>query len=467
MAGYLMSYIKNFVRLLRSLRLTVFLIICLASVFLLGVVIPQKDLLGNEKYLVWKNERPRLVSLLESAGLTDVYTSPVTIMIWGLFFLNLILAMMKRIPAIWKRAVKQHLPHKKEVLDRGQYYEEIEGKSLSDTLTVFRNNRYHVVSTENSLWAVRNRYAPLATILFHLSFFLVLVGAVLTVYTRFRAEADVAVGETFSGNYRWVQTPKIGRSSSTVFRIEEVTPTYYRGNVPLDLKIVLRSGKGVEVIGINKPYKEGALSFVVQDIDIAALFILRDRSGKDIEGGYVKLIVLGGNEDSFRMGGYEFRTTFYPDIDRQNNAEEAGVENIPQMLKEISGTQEVFRQREIINPAFHVAVTKDGTVLAEKTIRKNEPFVINNYILAFEDLNYWVRFYVGKEHGLPVIYAGFVLITIALVIRFVFYRRDVEGFVDNTALCLSAKAEFYPELFREEFDAIVKQIRSSSEKYDP
>jgi len=462
MAGYLMSAIKNFVRLLRSLRFTVFLIICLASVFLLGVVIPQKDLLGNEKYLVWKNERPRLVSILESAGLTDIYTSPLTIMIWGLFFLNLVLAMMKRIPGMWKRTVKQHLPHNKEALHRSQYYEEIEGKSLSDVLTVFRKNRYHVVSTEKSLWAVRNRYAPLATIFFHLSFFLVLVGAVLTLYTRFRAEADVAVGETFSGNYRWVKTPKIGKSSSTVFRIEEVTPTYYKGNVPLDLKIVLQSGNGVEVIGINKPYKEGDLSFVVKDIDIAALFILRDRSGNDIEGGYVKLIVLGGNEDSFRMGGYEFRTTFYPDIDRQNNAEEAGLENIPQMLKEISGTEEVFRQREIINPAFHVAVTKDGSVLSEKTIRKNEPFVFNNHILAFEDLNYWVRFYVGRERGLSLIYTGFILITVALAVRFIFYRRDIEVFVANSTIYLSGKAEFYPDLFRDEFNTIIDKIKAVS-----
>ena len=54
--------------------------------------------------------------------------------------------------------------------------------------------------------------------------------------------------------------------------------------------------QGRRVIGINHPYTEGALSFVVKDIDIAPLFIIQDSSGKEIDGAYIKLRNLGKKE---------------------------------------------------------------------------------------------------------------------------------------------------------------------------
>ena len=71
-------------------------------------------------------------------------------------------------------------------------------------------------------------------------------------------------------------------------------------------------------------------------------------------------------------------------------------------------------------------VFRDDVFIAEKTIKQGEHIEFDGYRLKFEDLTYWAKFYVGKEHGLGILYTSFLFMLIALVIRFVFFRRDIK-----------------------------------------
>lgn len=453
--------LSGIIRLLRSLKLTVVLIICLTVVILLGVVIPQKDLLGKDLYLKWKAEKPELVSAFEFLGLTDIYVSPFTLALWCVFFLNLIVVMSARMPAIWKRCINRSLPAGIDALKGSSHYEIVETRGMEDVKSVLSGRGYKVFSEGGAFRAVKNRFSPLATLLFHLSFFLLLVGGVISFYTKFTAETTLAVGETFMGDYDQMSRPKVGPVPRTVFRVDSVQPYYYEGDLPVDLKVVLTTKKGRKEIGINRPYKEGPLSFVIKDMDVAPLFTIRDKTGKVLDGAYVKLKVLDGAEDRFEMLGYEFRTFFYTDYDKGFKTRKNYSSELPQALKQSPSSAGRRQQREIVNPAFYVAVFKDGDLLGIKTIALNEYMEFDGMRLFFEDLTYWINFLVIKEYGLSILYAGFVLITVALIIRFVFYRRDLMGVLKDGKLHIAGRAEYFPSLFENEFGRVTRALRGT------
>jgi cytochrome c biogenesis protein ResB len=452
---------KSLLKLLRSLKFTVFLVASLACLFLLGVIIPQKSLLGTEMYSKWKLQNQGLVSFLESIKFTDMYLSPIILVLWVLFFLNLVFIMSSRIPLIVKRCNKKTLPLNIDSVRSGRNHEVIDDANMKDVEAVLKKRGYKVHGNQNSFFAVKNRLSPLATVLFHLSFFLLLIGGILSFYTKFSGSAELAVGETFEGKYSSTRKPKIGDIPSTSFTIEDIRPSYYRKTVPVGLDVVLLTKTGRKIIGINRPYKEGVLSFIVKSMDIAPLFIIRDSRGNEIDGAYVKLKGLGGGENLFAMEGYEFRTVFYTDLRSRSKETAVEMPDVPQALKQFPGmTSPVRQSAEVIDPAFHMTVMKDLETIISGTIRKGESLEFDGHSILFSDLTYWVKFYVVKEHGLGIIYSGFVLMVLALVIRFLFFRREVKGVIEDGNLYIGGSGEFYPALFGDEFKRLVGDIKN-------
>lgn len=451
--------LNKFLQVFKSLRFTIVILICLTVLFLLGVVVPQKDLLGRDLYLNWKDSNPLLVSFLEFLDLTDIYTSPLTLLLWGLFFLNLLTVIFKRIPSIWKRYAEEFIPRNIQSLERSKNYEVIHGQGMDSVKDALTKKGYAFLSRENAFWGVKNRISPLATVLFHLSFLLLLVGGVMTFYTEFRAESPVAEGETFTGQYRWVRPPKIGTIPTTTFTVEEIKPLYYQEIIPMKLDIVIRSDRGKEVIGINSPLKRGALSFIVKDIDIAPLFIIRDMQGKEVDGAYVKLKGLSNRLDSFTMQGYKFMTFFYSDYAHETTEEKEEIGNLPQVLQQSPMTGGAPQSREIVDPAFYIEIYEEGLLINSGTVKPGEFIEFNDYRLEFAEWGYWVMFYVAKEHGLGILYMGFVFMIAALIVRFVFYRRDIRGIVKNGSVHIAGRGEFFPALFEDEFKGMVSSLQ--------
>lgn len=457
------------IKFFKSLRFTIALLISLLAVFFIGVIVPQKDLIGERLYYTWRASRPGLVYYLELMGFTDIYSSPITLALWALFFLNLAAVMSARIPLIWKKTLRVDIPQNAEALKGARHYESVEGVSLEQVTSDVKSVGFRFFTQGSALYAVRNRLSPLGTILFHLSFFLLLVGGVMTFYTKFGADVIVAVGETFEGNFPKARPPRFGSVPKTTFKLLDVKPTYFRKNLPVGLDVVIETINGRKVMGVNRPYNEGATSVVFMNLDVAPLFVLEGPKGTELDGAYVKLNVLNGEEDSFRMEGYEFSTFFYTDIDSALKGEELkGTAQLPQALKQFPGASRSVQPLEIVNPAFKVTALKKGEELGFAVLRPGERMEFDGgHTLRFEDLTYWVKFYIVKEHGLGIVYAGFVLMCAALTVRFGFYRRELRGFVQGGTLHLSGRAEFFPALFSDEFERIVKAISNSDSMVPP
>ncbi|QWV92816.1 cytochrome c biogenesis protein ResB [Geomonas oryzisoli] len=442
--------LKSTLKYLGSLRCTIWLIVALIAVFSIGFFLPQRSVVGKAAYLKWQAAAPVLARIDETLQLTAIFTAPVTFVIWGLFFVNLLLVMKQRIPLVLAKVNV----HPEKVLARHgngpfNYTVELAEGDAEGIPAMLAAQGYEVYGGGERFFAVKNRLSPLATLVFHLSFFLLLVGALILFYSRFTGFVDIAEHEPFLGELaRYNASPKLPRSGGgppeVKFLLESVRPEVSQG-VATGIKIVLKDEAGAtHQVDINEPYKTGYASVLFNDLGISPLFVVQDASGKEIDGAYVKLDVLKGKRDHFRMQGYDVAAWYYPD-------------------HVVTDGKDATRSEEFKNPAFHLEVTRDGKAVASGTVHPGEAVLLDNGLrLGFKEQNFWVRLLVTKEYGREFIYAGFVLALIALIWRLVYYRREITGVVRQTAngevLELSARGDFYQALAKDEFDRTVAAL---------
>lgn len=440
------------IKKLASLRFTIALICFLGIIFALGLIIPQKSLV-KEFYFEWQQNSPNLVAFLDALQLTEIYTSWFTLTLWGLFFLNLALVMWQRLPLVRKRI---EMPESRIVAPEtaaGYFFREsytlpvgIDGPAVVSRL---EKRGYTILGDETGFYGVKNRYSPLAFVFFHLSFFLILLGGAISLYTTFIGYVDLAQGETFTGELESYNKsprpalPKIGGIPDAAFTVTSITPQVVR-DTPTGISVKLLDAHGTtHEVGINTPYKTDNTFFVFKHLGMAPLFVVKDASGNELDGAYLKLDVLQGRQDHFRLAGYEFTAHFYPDY---------------VLEKGVPAT----RSQEFNNPTFSIIIERDGKKIGEGVVPKSGALTFDGHRLEMRELPFWVRLYVIKERGVSILYTGLAIACCAVIWRLLFYRREIVGAVRDEdgerRLVVAAKSEFYKSLAEDEFAKMFGEI---------
>lgn len=433
------------IKYLSSLRFTILLISLLGLIFAIGLWIPQKRLLKTI-YIEWQRNSPSLVAFLDSLGLTTIYTSPITIILWLLFFLNLSLVLWQRLPIVKSRITLSATKITDPAASGGYPFRN--SYPLPDSLNgekvigLLRKRGFTILGNETGFYGVKNRLAPIAFMLFHLSFFLILLGGLISVYTEFIGYLDLAQGESFQGETNRYNVsprpkmPEIGSLPTASFTVKSIVPHVVH-NTPTGISVQLVDSHGqAHEVDINRPYNTEHTSFVFKHLGIAPYFVLKNAAGNVLEEVHAKLDVLQRKPDRFSMGVYDFTATFYPDYVLDNG-------------------KRATRSMEFNNPVFFISVEQYGKKLAEGLVPKNGVLEFAGYRLEMREMPYWVRFYVVKQRGLSILYAGFALATIGVIWRLLFYRREIIGAVreQNGVRCLvvAGRSEYYKSLAEDEF----------------
>lgn len=441
------------IKSLRSLRFTIVLISLLGAILVVGLWVPQKDLL-REIYFEWKANSPQLVAWLDFFQLTSVYTSWVTITLWLLFFLNLTLVMWQRIPLIFKRI---EMPVSRIVPPEtgGGYvfraaYAVPEGTDEASMVRALQKRGFAMVTNESGFYAVKNRLSPIASALFHLSFFLILLGGMISFYSEFIGYVDLAVGEPFGGSLSQYNAkpipklPKIGSLPEVSFTVTSVEPHVVK-NTPTGITVKVKDSQGGEhVVDINKPLNLAHSSFVFKHLGVTPLFVLKDPAGREIDGKFFKLDVVGGKVDTFRLGDFAFAARFFPDYQLKDGKR---------------GTKTM----EFNNPTFFLVAERNGKKVAEGDVPKLGGMnLVDGFRVEMKDMPYWVRFYVIKQRGLSLVYIGFAIASIAVIWRLMFYRRELVGAFrekdGQRCLVVAGKSEYYKKLAEDEFAKLFGEL---------
>ncbi|MDD2581356.1 MAG: cytochrome c biogenesis protein ResB, partial [Desulfuromonadaceae bacterium] len=444
--------IKKILKYLSSLRFTILLISLLGLIFAIGLWVPQQRLLKSI-YLEWQSNSPSLVAFLDALGLTTIYTSPITITLWLLFFLNLSLVLWQRWPIIKSRITLSDAKIVDPVAAGGYPFRS--SYPLSGTMDgekiigLLRKNRYTVLGDASGFYGVKNRLAPIAFMLFHLSFFLVLLGGLISVYTEFIGYLDLAQGESFQGEINRYndspqpKMPEIGSPPSASFTVKSIVPRVVH-NTPTGISVLLVDNNGTtHDVDINRPYSTGQTSFVFKHLGVAPIFAIKDASGREIDKGQFKLDVLQMRPDRFGLAGFTFTAKFYPDY----------------VLYE---GKRATRSMEFNNPVFSIVVEREGKKITEGLVPRNGALEFAGYRLEMRDMPFWVRFYVVKQRGLSILYAGFAIATIGVIWRLLFFRREIVGAVREQdgmrCLVVAGRSEYYKSLAEDEFNKLFDGI---------
>ncbi len=446
------SMIKKTIKYLSSLRFTILLISLLGMIFALGLVVPQQKLLKSI-YLEWQKSSPSLVAILDTLGLTTIYSSPITITLWLLFFLNLSLVLWQRWPIVKSRIILSETKITDPETAGGYPFRKcytLPATTSGDTvLSRVKGGGFTILGDAAGFYGVKNRLSPLAFMLFHVSFFLILLGGLISVYTEFIGYLDLAQGESFQGElsrYNASPSPKIpeiGSPPDVTLTVKSIIPRVEH-NTPTGISIVLADAKGgTHEVDINRPYTTEHTSFVFKHLGVSPLFVVKDNSGREIEGSYIKLDVLKMKPDHFTLAGFTFTATFYPDY-------------------VLDDGKRATRSMEFNNPVFFIAVEQYGKKIAEGLVPKNGALEFAGYRLEMRDMPFWVRFYVVKQRGLSILYAGFALATIGVIWRLLFYRREILGAVREQngvlSLVVAGRSEYYKSLAEDEFVKLFGEI---------
>jgi cytochrome c biogenesis protein len=300
-----------------SVKLAIFLLLTLAVTSIVGTIIEQQQ--DPEKYLREYGETT--YKILKFLGFTDVYHSWWYITLLTLLAVNLIVCSIKRLPKIWKVAMKP-----RKTLPPG--YEK--GLKISNTITlnaniselkeklieVLKSYRYKAeVSLENDrevhIFADKNVFSRFGVYIVHLGVLIVLIGGLTTALFGFRGYMNLAEG-TKSNLVSFFSGPKIIELPFYV-RCNNFKIDFYPSGMPKayisDLSII-ENGKEVlrKTIKVNDPLKYEGIYFYQASYGQGEAFLkIVSKSGQRIvgvafgqpvklgENTYLRIVSIDGN----------------------------------------------------------------------------------------------------------------------------------------------------------------------------
>ncbi|MFC1943495.1 cytochrome c biogenesis protein ResB [Chloroflexota bacterium] len=330
----------------------------------------------------------------------------------------------------------------------------------STVRATLRRCGYRVVALsgdKSNLFAEKGRLGEWGSIVFHLSFLVLLLGVLYSGLTRYVGLMVITEGQTVTEQRQDCLTvtrvPLIGeRHQGFQVRLDKFQPTYYEGRTGTDYMAhltVLEKGQEVEKkqLRVNQPLTYKGTTFLLEHYGFAPRFILRDAAGEELFNRFVNLRVLNESaEDSFTIPetGLAVRVSFYPDMI---------------MVDGQMKTESLWPN----NPVMYLMVSNGKKTLFEGAVPLEESAEFENASLSFTDLRYWTQYRVVKDAGgETIIFAGFWLGITGLVTRYLFTQKRlwvaIESNNGTTRIVLGGSAGQFDSLYGEEFARIVTRM---------
>lgn len=288
-------------RLFTSKRFGMLLILTLGLLSLIGAVVAQaptglrSDPAGHAQWL--ESVRPKYggwTAVLDTLGLFAVFTSLWFKTVTVLLAVSILACSVNRAPKLWRQA---HHPHTRmgnaffahaALRDSGDVAASPE-EVISAARTVLHRHRFRVITDPDAapghLYADRYRFGPFGTVLAHVSFVLILIGAAVSASAGFKeSQFAVTVGSRV----------EVGHGTGLAVAASSFTDAYYPDGSPKDYAsdlVVYRDGQQVAAgtVRVNQPLRVGGVRFYQSYFGTAAAMRVTAGSGAVLFDGGVPL----------------------------------------------------------------------------------------------------------------------------------------------------------------------------------
>ncbi len=388
-----------------------FLIFATTVLSLLGVLIMQapKEVRGDpDMYASWLTSvRPKykgLTSLLDATGMFTMFSSwPFRIVI-VLLVLSIIACTVHRLPLLLRNAQHPHLDVRESLFDRARVHRTIEvpGTPVQARETAkakLAEEGYRLVETSDdthgvNLYADKFRWFPFGTVLAHLAFCLILLGALITANFGFDDDYfPVPVG---------TDAVEVGHGTNLSIKANSFTDSYNNDGRPMDYAADVTLYKGGEevathVIRVNDPLTYDGVSFNQASFGFALQMLVKDAQGKTLYSGAIPLEYQSADQKKV------FGSVELPGQDLTMYA-----------VSNASGVED----EEL--PAGNVLVQffgpdKASAAVASEVLSQGQETPVGNYQVTFVRERQFTALMVSKDYGAPYVWAGSILLVLGTI----------------------------------------------------
>ncbi|GAB4304594.1 MAG: cytochrome c biogenesis protein [Geminocystis sp.] len=428
-------YFRRLISTIADLRLAIILLLVIAIFSITGTIIEQNQPINyyQENY----PENPALFGFLTwqvllSIGLNHVYTTWWYLAILFLFGSSLIACTFRRqLPAL-KSAKIWSFYHQSRQFNKLAFSAEITTESLNIIESILNKKGYKVFSSDNSIYAQKGIAGRVGPIIVHIGMIIILLGAIWGAFSGFFAQEMIASGNTFMiKNYLEAgKLTNLEKAQSFQVKVNDFwidyTPEGKVDQFYSDLSVINKQGEEVKrkTIFVNQPLRYKGITFYQTSWSISGVKVQLNNS-PIFQLPMAEL----ATENQGRIWGTWIPTK--PDLS----------EGVSLITKDLQGTMFLYNmQGELIN-----------------AIRPNMPVEVNGVNLKVLQLVGATGLQIKSDPGVPIVYFGFALLMIGVVMSYVSFSQ-VWALQEGNRFFIGGKTNRAQVAFEKEMYNILEQL---------
>ncbi|MBM4349211.1 MAG: cytochrome c biogenesis protein ResB [Deltaproteobacteria bacterium] len=437
----------------RSLKLTIFLLILLAILSIIGTLIKQNAPSGEyiQRYGI------QLYNVLEFFNLFDMYHSWWFSAILLLLVVNLIACSLHRFPGVWRQISRESggkeigdpmlktLPYVERVnISNPGGVREDEIRSLLKK--EFKNPQRIEGESSITLYSEKGRFSRLGVYITHLSILIILIGGIMGSLFGFRGFVNILEGETVDHIALRIKDEDVAKPIGFSIRCDDFRVTFYDLQRPEKLVkeytsdlTILENGKEVlkKTIEVNHPLHYKGLAFYQSSY------------------GTIPEVTLGihwkNKKEKMTLKGLEGETIRIPHSEA--------------LLRILKYAPQVHNFGEGVQVALLKPNQPPRALWVLKDVPKLDQQRGDDFILTLEEIGTkeYTGLQVTKDPGVWVVWIGCSLMIIGLIVSFFFSHQRIWVRMPARAggeIVLAGSANKNRLGFEKKFGQIVEGMRS-------
>lgn len=406
----------------KSVKLAVILLITLAIIAIIGTIIPQ----GEESIKFAMRLKPETFRIFSFLGLFDVYHTLWFTGILLLLVLNVIVCSIDRFPKTWKR-LKATPP-----VDMKAAFQNVDKdnmitlnervESAVKKIKVFLHRkrkliRSKITDREAFFYFEEGRYSQFGIYMVHLSIIIILFGGVIGSIWGFEGYMKILEGE--KSNIVRLRNKMRHLKLNFFVRCDKFLVEYYENGMPKEyisqLTFIIDNKKVKRELKVNHPVRFHGISFYQASYGKSIESKVRIKITNDTSGESFNVALRVGQSYKISDSGPVIKL-----VDIRKDFARAG----PAILLSIK-SQDRGETRLILLKDMDLAKKRLPKAMLNTSMFN--PSFVKPYSFAIEEIpiKYYTGLQVSRDPGVPVVWTGFFMLIIGLMITFFTSHRRI------------------------------------------